>query len=73
MPFAPTAWLSGVSPFAIPVEVESTITEDPGQPALVEDVSENPNLVALRFYVPRGDDGADGAPGAPGTPGISPG
>lgn len=70
MPFAPTAWLSGVSPFAIPIEVESTITADPGQPALVEDVSENPNLVALRFYVPRGDDGADGAPGPPGTPGA---
>jgi hypothetical protein len=70
MPFAPTAWLSGVSPFAIPVTVESTITEDPGQPALVEDVSENPNLVALRFYVPRGDDGADGAPGPPGPPGA---
>ena len=70
MPFAATSWISGVSPFAIPVEVESTITEDPGQPALVENVSENPNLVALRFYVPRGDDGADGAPGPPGTPGA---
>lgn len=71
MPFAPTAWLSGVSPFAIPVTVESTITEDPGQPALVEDVSENPNLVALRFYVPAGAPGATGAPGAPGAPGAA--
>ena len=72
MPFTGTAWLSGISPFAIPVEVESTITETPGLPARVEDVSEDPNLVALRFYVPEGLQGTQGVQGVPGLDAADP-
>lgn len=63
MPFAQPNWAGGVSPFAVPVYVESTITEPPGSNALVTDVNENGTAVELRFRIPRGDVGADGAPG----------
>lgn len=63
MPFSQPNWAGGVSPFAVPVYVESTITEPPGSNALVTDVNENGTAVELRFRIPRGDVGADGAPG----------
>lgn len=64
MPFAPTSWVSGQSPFALDVVVAETITGDPGSYADVTDISLNPNVVALQFEIPRGNDGDPGPPGA---------
>ena len=63
MPFAQPNWAGGVSPFAVPVYVESTITEPPGSAALVTDVNEDGTAVELRFRIPRGDVGEQGIPG----------
>ena len=72
MPFAQPNWAGGVSPFAVPVYVESTITEPPGSDALVTDVNENGTAVELRFRIPRGDVGAQGARGDPGQDAADP-
>lgn len=69
MPFASTSWVSGVSPFAIPVEVATTVTGAPGTQASVLDTSTDPNLISLRFTVPRGDVGAQGPRGETGAQG----
>jgi hypothetical protein len=71
MPFASTSWVSGVSPFAIPVEVAATVTGVPGSQASVLDTSTDPNLISLRFTVPRGDVGATGATGQIGATGAT--
>jgi len=70
MPFASTSWVSGVSPFAIPVEVAATQTGAPGTSAQVTNTSTDPNLISLRFTVPRGDVGATGARGETGATGA---
>jgi hypothetical protein len=72
MPFAQPNWAGGVSPFAVPVYVESTITEPPGSNALVTDVNENGTAVELRFRIPRGDVGATGERGDPGQDAADP-
>lgn len=63
MPFAELSWGGGtnVSPFATPVNVESTVTLAPGQPASVQDVSPSSAAVSLRFSIPEGEPGQDAA------------
>jgi hypothetical protein len=70
MPFAPTSWPSGVSPFATPITVSATQTSAPGTLALVTNTSTDPNLISLTFRVPRGDVGAIGAQGVQGLQGL---
>ena len=70
MPFCPTSWASGVSPYATPIVIDTTQTGAPGTSAQVTNTSSDPNLISLRFTVPRGDVGATGAQGAQGIQGI---